>query len=55
MRVCFRKNESWLNVSDDNVTGPIEKSQQSGQVPGDWTRGNIVPIFKRGRKLAAEN
>ena len=28
----------------------FEKSWQSGQVPGDWTKGNIVPIFKKGRK-----
>jgi len=23
---------------------------QSGEVPGDWKKGNIVPIFKKGRK-----
>ncbi|KFP16141.1 hypothetical protein Z169_11797, partial [Egretta garzetta] len=28
----------------------FEKSWQSGEVPGDWNRGNIVPIFKKGRK-----
>ncbi|KFZ54875.1 hypothetical protein N321_05496, partial [Antrostomus carolinensis] len=27
-----------------------EKSWQSGEVPGDWKKGNIAPIFKKGRK-----
>ncbi|KFM13612.1 hypothetical protein AS27_12451, partial [Aptenodytes forsteri] len=28
----------------------FEKSWQSGEVPGDWKKGNIAPIFKEGRK-----
>ncbi|KAK4827162.1 LOW QUALITY PROTEIN: hypothetical protein QYF61_015116 [Mycteria americana] len=28
----------------------FEKSWQSGEVPGDWQKGNIAPIFKKGRK-----
>ncbi|KAK4826361.1 LOW QUALITY PROTEIN: hypothetical protein QYF61_007955, partial [Mycteria americana] len=28
----------------------FEKSWQSGEGPGDWKKGNIVPIFKKGRK-----
>ncbi|KAK4825157.1 hypothetical protein QYF61_024546 [Mycteria americana] len=28
----------------------FEKSRQSGEVPGDWKKGNIAPIFKKGRK-----
>ncbi|KFW90790.1 hypothetical protein N336_03635, partial [Phalacrocorax carbo] len=28
----------------------FEKSWQSGEVPGDWRKGNIVPILKKGRK-----
>ena len=28
----------------------FEKSWQSGEVPGDWKKANIVPIFKKGRK-----
>lgn len=27
-----------------------EKSWQSREVPGDWKKGNISPIFKKGRK-----
>jgi len=28
----------------------LEKSWQSSEGPGDWSNGNIVPTFKKGRK-----
>ena len=28
----------------------FEKSRLSGEVPSNWKKGNITPIFKKGRK-----
>jgi len=28
----------------------FEKSWLSGKVPRDWIKGNVIPIYKKGRK-----
>jgi len=33
----------------------FEGSWQSGEVPGDWKKGNIAPIFRKGRKEDPES
>jgi len=48
-----------LGESADDVAKPFSvvfvRSCQSCKVPGDWKKGNIVPIFKKGRKEDPEN
>ncbi|KFQ88815.1 hypothetical protein N337_08032, partial [Phoenicopterus ruber ruber] len=43
----------------DVVARPLsrisEKSQWSGEVPGDWKKGNVAPVLKQGRKEAPGN
>ncbi|KFW71215.1 hypothetical protein AS28_13276, partial [Pygoscelis adeliae] len=43
-----------LKEQVDEVAKPLsivfEKLWQSGEVPTDWKRGNITPVFRKGKK-----
>jgi len=62
MHKSLRPDETYpkvLRELADVVAKPLsmifERSGQSGEVPGDWKKGNILPIFKKGRKEDSGN
>ena len=39
-----------VEVVAEQLSMICDKSWQSGEDPGDWRKGNIAPIFTKGRK-----
>jgi len=43
------------DVADETLSIIFVKSWLSGEILGDWKKGNIPPIFKKGRKEGLGN
>ena len=44
-----------VDVSAKTLSIILERSWQSDEVPGDWRKGNILPIFIKGGKEGPGN
>ncbi|KFQ76508.1 hypothetical protein N335_02387, partial [Phaethon lepturus] len=45
-----RELREWADVVAKPLPMISEKSWQSGEVPGNWKKENIAPVYKKGQK-----
>jgi len=43
------------DVIADPLSITFERSWRTGEVPEDWRKANVIPIFKKGKKKDPEN
>ena len=50
-----RMLQELVNIISDPITIPRKKTIDCGNIPADWRRANVTPIYKKGAKNLAEN
>ena len=49
-----RMMQELVNIISDPITILLKKTLDCGNIPADWSRANVTPIYKKGAKHLAE-